>query len=213
MHFCAKCSQNLLEPKHFFKSVVLTPRFTRNRQALVSRDLFLFPVSKYNNICGLSTAWHRVKCYMHCVRVISKLSEGKGYDLVELQCDSYDVWVFFDRLQMAFFELHDKHHPISGLEHVIKVLVEIRLSDLCKILVWREMSCSDRYLMPHSSTMPVDILQNRHASVVDADFDEVGGVYLAKIIISSLMVQYIGRNLDNHCLAEREKRQLERQIR
>ena len=23
--------------------------------------------------------------------------------------------------------------------------------------------------------MPVDILQNRHASVVDADFDEVGG--------------------------------------
>ena len=61
--------------------------------------------------------------------------------------------------------------------------------------------------------MPVDILQNRHASVVDADFDEVGGVYLAKIIISSLKVQYIGRNLDNHCLAQREKQPLEKQIR
>ena len=192
MHFCAKCSQNLLEPKHFFNSVVLTPRFTRNRQALVSRDLFLFPVSKYNNICGLSTAWHRVKCYMHCVRVISKLSEGKGYDLVELQRDSYDVWVFFDRLQMAFFELHDKHHPISGLEHVIKVWVEIRLSDLCKILVWREMSCSDRYLMPHSSTMPVDILQNRHASVVDADFDEVGGCILRKLSFPRLWCKILG---------------------
>ena len=40
---------------------------------------------------------------------------------MELQRDSYDVCVFLDRLQMAFFELHDKYNPISGLERVIKV--------------------------------------------------------------------------------------------
>lgn len=107
---------------------------------MVSRDLFLFPVSKYKNICGLSTAWHRVKCYMHWVRrVISKLCEGKGYDLVELQRDSYDVCVFFDRLQMAFFELHDKYHPISGLEHVIKVWVEFGCQTYARF--WFEGKC------------------------------------------------------------------------
>ena len=68
--------------------------------------------------------------------------------------------------------------------------------------------------MPHSSTMPVDILQNRHASVVDADFDEVGGCILRKLSFPRLWCNiYIGRNLDNHCLAQREKQQLEKQIR
>ena len=41
---------------------------------------------------------------------------------MELQRDSYDVnlCAYDRRLQMAF-EFHDKYHPISGIEHVIKV--------------------------------------------------------------------------------------------
>ena len=161
-------------------------------QALVSRDLFLFPVSKYKNTCGLSVAWHRVKCCMHWVRrIISKpFVRGRIWSCEAPTWQLRRLCAFDSRLQMTF-EFHDKYHPISGIEHVIKVWFEVRLSDLYATF-WFEWKCSRYKIVDTSEFNYAGWYPSKSTRFTTLMMLGDGG--FGKMIISSLMVQYIGRN-------------------
>ena len=114
------------------------------------------------------------------------------------------------RLRMAF-EFHDKYHPISGIEHVIKVWFEVWLSDLYATF-WFEGKCSHckivhnlRFQLCRLISFEIDTLHN---------FDEVGGWRLRKNdhFFAYGAITWAEPTIDDHCLAEREKQHLEKQI-